>query len=73
MKQDSAILYPNLVGGDSNDPTALVLTCHNPPGIITVQASNDDALRALVDRMIDDPEAMRGLLLVARAQMSKSN
>jgi len=75
-----AVLYPHIVGGDPEDPTAAVMSIWAGEadksalkGILTAQAKDDDALRALLDHLLDSPELVRDLLLVCRAQLSPNN
>jgi hypothetical protein len=75
-----AVLHPHLVGGDPDNPSAAVMQVWAGEaeksalrGILTAQAKDDDALRALLDRLLEDPDTVRGCLQVARAQLSPNN
>jgi hypothetical protein len=75
-----AVLHPHLVGGDPADPSAAVMTLWAGEaeksairGILTAQAKDDDALRALLDNLLENPDTVRDLLQVARASLSPNN
>ena len=75
-----AVLHPHLVGGDPEDPSAAVMQVWAGEaeksalrGILTAQAKDDDALRDLLDRLLENPDLVRGLLQVSRASLSPNN
>jgi hypothetical protein len=76
----AVMLYPNLLGGDPADPCAALMQlwlgeAEKSPlrGILTAQAKDADALRALLDHLLENPDTVRDLLQVARASLSPNN
>ncbi|HLW90505.1 MAG TPA: hypothetical protein VKS78_04285 [Roseiarcus sp.] len=74
MTGPAAVLFPHMVAGKPDDPSGAVVTWEGTAsGILTVQAADDDALRALLDEMLERPDAVRDCLLVCRASLATGN
>lgn len=48
-------------------------TCPVAAGMVTLQAADDDALRGLIDALLENPDLVRDMLLVSRASLSTSH
>ncbi len=74
-----AVLLSDLTGGNPDDPSIAIINIEleSARGILTVQAEDDDALRALLDVLIfkigGEPNDILRPLLLAEAGLHKPN